>query len=402
MCRARLSPSSQPPPDFGERALGGRVRPGSLGLGARSAQERATARRTSLARLRRRDGAPERMLRARRRLDRFGGDRRRRPLVRRRRSLSPPRRVRDVDVTRHRVALVHARAPRRAVRPVRARPGDQSVPRPRCRAARSRAAPGDARGRLAPRGRAREAAPGEDVAGLRRRPHDDRRCSISPTSTSPGMRASTRHCPRSTSRTARSRSPGRASCRRRGRARARCSRRSSRAGSRASTSTTRRTGSARTGSSRAGRRRCPRSDGHRILPQREGRLSRDALLRRRLASLDLPQGDHGRRARRMGRDHRLARLAARTRRHRRGSRATRRRARSATRRGDLLGSLSRHPAEPGLGHREGARRDRERAPRHQGKGARHPRLRALRRTDAGVDPDVLVSLRHDASARVRR
>ena len=59
-----------------------------------------------------------------------------------------------------------------------------------------------------------------------------------------------------------------------------------------------------------------------------------------------------------------------------------------------------HPAEPGLGHREGARRDRERAPRHQGEGARRPRLRALRRTDARVDPDVLVALRHDASARV--
>ena len=70
-------------------------------------------------------------------------------------------------------------------------------------------------------------------------------------------------------------------------------------------------------------------------------------------------------------------------------------------RGDLLGSLPRDAPEPGLGHREGARRDRERAPRRQGEGARRARLRALRRADARDDPDVLVALRHDARARVR-
>ena len=64
-------------------------------------------------------------------------------------------------------------------------------------------------------------------------------------------------------------------------------------------------------------------------------------LRRRLASVDLPQGDDRRRARRLGRDHRLARLAARARRDRRGSRAARRRPRPAPGRGDLLGSLPR-------------------------------------------------------------
>ena len=204
-------PSSPPPPGSGERASAVAFVP------ARSGSERvphknirplaghpllAYAIETAL---------PERLLRARRRLDRLGGDRRRRALVRRRRSLPPPGRVRDLDVTRHRVAHVHARAPRRALRPLRARPRDESVPRPRRRAARPRAAARDARGRLAPRRRAREAAPGEDVAARRRRPHDDARCSTSRISTSPGTRASTRRSRRSTSRTARSRSPGRAS-----------------------------------------------------------------------------------------------------------------------------------------------------------------------------------------------
>ena len=103
-----------------------------------------------------------------------------------------------------------------------------------------------------------------------------------------------------------------------------------------------------------------------MLAARENRLARDALLRRRLASVDLPQGDDGRRARRLGGDHRLARVASRSRRDRRGPLAARRRPRSAAGRGDLLGSLPRDAAEPGLGDREGARRHRERAPRHQG------------------------------------
>src|ERR1700752_4745930 len=46
-----------------------------------------------------------------------------------------------------------------------------------------------------------------------------------------------------------------------------------------------------------------------MLAARENRLARDALLRRRLASVDLPQGDDGRRARRLGGDHGLARVA---------------------------------------------------------------------------------------------
>ena len=138
-----------------------------------------------------------------------------------------------------------------------------------------------------------------------------------------------------------------------------------------------------------------------MLRPREGRLARDALLRRRLASVDLPEGDDGRRARRLGRDHRLARVAARARGDRRGSRAARRRARSAAGRGDLLGSLPRDAPEPGLDHREGARGHRERAARHQGEGARRAGVRALRRADARDDPDVLVALRHDARARVR-
>ena len=49
-------------------------------------------------------GAAERRLRARRRLDGLGGDRRDRALVRRGRSLPAPRRVRDLDVARRRVA----------------------------------------------------------------------------------------------------------------------------------------------------------------------------------------------------------------------------------------------------------------------------------------------------------
>ena len=75
-----------------------------------------------------------------------------------------------------------------------------------------------------------------------------------------------------------------------------------------------------------GARRCRGRARLRILRRDEGRPPRDALLRRGLASLDLPQGDDRRRRRRLGGDHRLARLAPRTCRHRRGSCAARRRA----------------------------------------------------------------------------
>ncbi len=60
----------------------------------------------------------------------------------------------------------------RALRALRAHPRDQPVPWPGRRAARARAAARHAGSRLAPRGRAREAAPREDVAALRRRQHD--------------------------------------------------------------------------------------------------------------------------------------------------------------------------------------------------------------------------------------
>ena len=45
------------------------------------------------------------------------------------RSCGPPS-IRDVDLAGHRVDRLHARAPARALRPVRDRPGDQPVPRP--------------------------------------------------------------------------------------------------------------------------------------------------------------------------------------------------------------------------------------------------------------------------------
>ena len=134
---------------------------------------------------------------------------------------------------------------------------------------------------------------------------------------------------------------------------------------------------------------------------RAHRGSRDALLRRRLAAVDLLQGDHGRRSRRLGRDHRLARLAPRSRGGRQGPRAARRRPRSEARRGDLLGSLPRDPAES----RARSSRRRSRGSRTRSSISRqrlgHPRVRALRRPDAGCDPVVLVALRHDACARLR-
>ena len=64
---------------------------------------------------------------------------------------------------------------------------------------------------------------------------------------------------------------------------------------------------------------CPPSRPPPILRSREGRPARDALLRRRLAAVDLPQGDDRRRSRRLGGDHRLARLATRVGGHRRGT-----------------------------------------------------------------------------------
>ena len=184
------------------------------------------------------------------------------------------------------------------------------------------------------------------------------------------------------SRTARSRSRGPGSCRRPERAKDASSRRSSRRGTRASTSTTRRTGSARSGCSSPAPRRCRRSDARRMLRRREGREPRDALLRRRLAALDLPQGDDRRRARRAGPRSRTRTGLLAVSRDRRGSRARRRRTRSAGRRADVLGSLPAHAAEPRVRDREGDRRGRERAPRHQGEGARRARVRALRRADA--------------------
>ena len=59
-------------------------------LGARAREERPAPRRTSAARVRDRDRAPERRLRTHRRLDRQRGDRQGRPLVRRRRAVSAP------------------------------------------------------------------------------------------------------------------------------------------------------------------------------------------------------------------------------------------------------------------------------------------------------------------------
>ena len=72
-------------------------------------------------------------------------------------------RARHVDLTRHRMDRLDAGAPARALRPLRHRPCDQPVPRAGRDPPRSRAAARHARGRLDPRGRARQAAPGEDV-----------------------------------------------------------------------------------------------------------------------------------------------------------------------------------------------------------------------------------------------
>ncbi len=145
----------------------------ALGLRAGRRQEHPPACRPPAARVRDRDGSAVGRMRARRRLHRLRGDCRRRALVRRRRPVPPARGLRDVDLARHRVDRVHAGAAARAVRPLRHRQGDEPLSRPGCRAARPRAAPRHAGGRLCARSRAREAAPGEDVAAGRRRPHDD-------------------------------------------------------------------------------------------------------------------------------------------------------------------------------------------------------------------------------------
>ena len=123
-------------------------------------------------------------------------------------------------------------------------------------------------------------------------------------------------------------------------------------------------------------------------------------MRRRLAAVAVRQGDDRRRARRLVGGDRLARLAHRPR--RRGLRpgAPRRRPRPTRGRGDPLGPLPPDPPEPGLDRAEGDRRDRERAPRPQGQGARRLGRGALRRPDAGHDPALLVALRHHARARV--
>ena len=211
------------------------------------------------------------------------------------------------------------------------------------------------------------------------------------------MPASTRRCLWCTCRTVRSRSPGHVSSHRRGRAKGASWPPSSPRDTRASTSTTRRTGNVRVRSSALAQSSCQRSSdrGLRILPPDEGCESRDALLRRRLASLDLPESDDRRWRSRLGGDHRLAWVAARTRRDRRGSRPARRRARSARGRADRLGPLPRDAAKPGLGDPEGDRWDRERIAGSEGKGARNPRLRALRRPHTRRRRRVLVPLRHD-------
>ena len=145
---------------------------------------------------------------------------------------------------------------------------------------------------------------------------------------------------------------------------------------------------------RASVRACPVSSA-----RREARLARDPRLRRRLAALALRQGDDGRRTRWLVGGDRLARLAVGARRRRL---ATSRRSSSAGIRacggGDPLGSLPAYPSEPRVDRPEGDRRDRERAPRPQGEGARGLGRGALRRADARDGPALLVALRHDAGA----
>ena len=153
------SPAREPHGDRADR------RPG--GLGARARQERSAARRPSAPRLCDRDCAPERHLRADRRLHRQRGDREGRPLVRRRRAVPATARPRDVDLAGHRVDRLDAAAARRALRPLRDRPGDEPVSRAGDDPEGARAAPRDAGRRLDPGRRARQAAPREDVGARR-------------------------------------------------------------------------------------------------------------------------------------------------------------------------------------------------------------------------------------------
>ena len=112
--------------------------PGPLRVGAR-ARTRTSARspgiRFSRMRSRRAPAAGifERVVV----LDRQRQDRRGRALVRGGRAVPASTGVRDVDIAGHRVAALHARPARRAVRPVRDRPRDESVPRAGRRAPRA-------------------------------------------------------------------------------------------------------------------------------------------------------------------------------------------------------------------------------------------------------------------------
>ena len=157
----------------------GVVSPSAIALiGARAGSERVPgknvrrARGPPAARLRDRDRPTVGGLRPHRRLH---GQRANRPggaLVRRRRPVPPTRRVRDVDLARHRVDRLDAASPRGALRPVRDRPRHEPVPWAGRDPARARAAARDARGRLDQGRGARQAASREDVGARRGRPPD--------------------------------------------------------------------------------------------------------------------------------------------------------------------------------------------------------------------------------------
>ena len=239
------------------------------------------------------------------------------------------------------MARLHARPPPREVRPVRDRAGHEPVSRARSNPPRARAVARDDGGRLAASGGARQAAPREDVGAGRGRTND---------APAPGPVAP-RDC------VARGPIPGLArgvraeQCARDRLDACRCFRneRGTNCGALLHSgprgSQHRRGGGLRTrGASpgcgsgiapdgctfslcrggRSRRRPCPVAGLARcVLPSRQ---PRDALLRRGLAAVDLPQGHDERRSRRLVGDHRLPRIAAGPRGSRRGSRATRRRA----------------------------------------------------------------------------
>ncbi len=230
-------------------------------------------------------------------------------MVRRRCAVPSPGGVLDVDLARHRVDRVDAAPARRALRPVRDRARDEPLPRAGRDPPRARPAARDARGRLDPRRRARQAASGEDVGGRRGRPPD----AAAARPVAPRRRLACRAVPGAAAGLrAEQRARDRVDARRRGdryprgaRARAVLHRRATRG----STSTTRRTSRGRSSSSpTAGRNSWP-SRASRILAGREARLARDAVLRRRLAAVALRQGDDGRRARRLVGGDRLSRVA---------------------------------------------------------------------------------------------